>query len=336
MIPEPTPDEFSNQALFPELTEAQCLGFFTESRRDLGAAYPEALAMLERLHEETNPYVDSEGYCWQIVYSQKDDERARLAWVEWRMRERGTHEDHAYFLKARDSSGCLRVWEIETVNPYFGCTVESLTWQGEDVLLRYADKHATWEARLGPDATVHRQEAGGDKVCCQLTPADIQAVHEALYRPAWGARHWGRYEAWRRVLASITLTGLVMMLLKLFATNKLGADIVGWDVVLGAMLGGAGIGFWWARQNTTVPPADSPIYCPFTLSLDAAGFRLRGEGFDNRTDWSQVVSLRQAGAYLLIDTHLGGTHIVPRAAFASPEAADAFMARAAALHAEAH
>lgn len=335
MTAEPMSDEFDDKALFPELTEAQRLGFFTASRLDLGALYPAALDMLNSLRQG-DPHVDNDGYCWQIVYSQRDDEHSRLAWVEWRMRERGRHEDHAYFLKARDSAGKLRVWEIETVNPYFGCTVQSLSWQDEEVVLVYADKHRTWEARLAPDATVRRQEAGGDKVSCQLAPADIQAVHEALYRPAWGARHWGRYEGWRRVLAAITLTGFVMLLLKLFATNKLGTDIVGWDVVGGAMLGGAGIGLWWARQNTTVPAPDSPVYQPFTLSLDAAGFRLRGEGFDNHTAWSQVASLRQVGAYLLIDTRLGGTHIVPRAAFASSEAADAFVARAESLLAGTH
>ncbi len=333
MNPEPPSDEFSNEALFPELTEAKRLGFHTDSRLDLGVTYPVAVAMLNRLREDAEPYVDGEGYRWHIVDSQLDDERNRLAWVEWRMRERGTHEDHAYFLKARDSTGRLRVWEIETVNPYFGCTVQSLTWQDEDVVLVYADKHATWEAQLGPDGTARRQEAACDEVTCQLTPADIQAVHEALYRPAWGARHWGRHERWRRVLAAMALTTFAVLLLKLFARSKLGADIIGWDAVAGAMLGGAFIGLWWARQNTTVPPADSPVYRPITLSLKAAGFRVRGEGFDNRTDWNQVATLREAGGCLLIETCLGASHIVPRAAFPSPEAADAFVAKAAALYA---
>ena len=336
MRSETTSDEFGNEALFPELTEAQRLGFFTESRLDLGATYPEAVAMLHRLGADTDAYVDDEGHEWHIVHSQLDDEGQRLAWVEWRFRTRGAHEDHAYFLKARGADGKLRVWAIETANPYFGCTVQSLTWEGDDVVLVYADKHATWGARLGPDGPARRQEAARSEVACQLAPADIQAVHAALYRPAWGARHWGRHEGLRRVLAAMALTTFVVLLLKLFARNKLGADLVGWDMVAGAMLGGAFIGLWWARQNTTVPPADSPIYRPFTLSLEATGFRVRGEGFDNLTDWNQVTALREAGGCLLIETRVNGTHIVPRLAFASPEAADAFMAKAAALHASVH
>lgn len=323
-------DDFSPAALFPGLGEAQRLGFFTESRLDLGATYAEAVATLDRLAEGT-AYTDADGYAWLIHASARDDEHQRLAWVEWRMRERGLHEDHDFYLKARDAAGRLRVWAIETANPYFGCRVQSLTWQGDDVVLVYADKHATWEARLGPDGRVDRQETACDEVACQLTPADIQAVHEALYRPAWGVRHWGRLEGWRRVLAGIALAGFVVLLLKLFARNKLGADLVGWDLVAGAMLGGAALGMWWARQNTTVPAAGSPIYQPFTLSLETSGFRVRGVGFDNYTGWDQVVSLSEAGGCLLIDTRLGGSRFVPRSAFASAEKADAFIARATAL-----
>lgn len=61
--------------VFPELTEAQRLGFHTESRLDLGATYPEAVAMLNRLRAETDSCVDSDGYDWRIVSSQLDDER---------------------------------------------------------------------------------------------------------------------------------------------------------------------------------------------------------------------------------------------------------------------
>ena len=336
MSAETPDDDFSCAVLFPELTDAQRLGFHTESRLDLGASYPEAVAMLNRLRAEKAACVDDEGYAWQIVHSQLDEDRQRLAWVEWRYRVRGRYEDHDYFLKARGADGKLRVWEVDTVNPSFGCAVESLTWAGDDVVLVYADKHTTWEARLGPDGSAHRREAAHNEVACQLTPADIQAVHEALYRPAWGARHWGRYEGLRRVLAAMALTTFVVLLLKLFARNKLGTDIVGWDAVVGAMLGGAFIGLWWARQNTTVPSGDSPVYQPFTLSLEANGFRVRGAGFDHRTDWNQVTDLREAGGCLLIETRVGGTHIVPRSAFANVEAANAFMTKASALRASVH
>lgn len=317
---------------FPELDALQRQGFFTEPRLDLGASYAEASAILDRLKSgESYTDADADGYAWRIHASARGAERQRLAWVEWRMRERGLHEDHDFYLKARDESGTLRMWAIETDDHRFGCRVQSLAWQGDDAVLVFTDTHATREVRLGPDGRVRRQEVEPDAVDCRLTPADIQSVHEALYRPAWGARHWGRREGWRRVLAGMALGGFLVLLLKLFARNKIGADLVGWDMVAGAMLGGAAPGGWWARRNTTVPEAGSPIYRPLILSLETAVFRVRGEGFDNHTGWDQVTALREAGSCLLIDTRLGGSHFVPRSAFATPEAADAFIARATAL-----
>ena len=188
-------------------------------------------------------------------------------------------------------------------------------------------------ARPTADGPADQRAATDAAVTCQLTPADLQALHNALYRPAWGARHWGRHEGLRRVLAAVSLATLVALLVKLFARNKLGADLVGWDTVAGVALAGAGGGLWWARQNTTVPPTDSLLYRPVTFSLETAGLRMRGEGFDNLTLWNQVSGLREAGGCVLIDTRLGTCHAVPRSAFASPEAADAFIARARALQA---
>ena len=72
---------------------------------------------------------------------------------------------------------------------------------------------------------------------------------------------WPTAPRWRRVLAGMALIGFIVLLLKLFARNKLGADI-GWDLVAGAMLGGAALGGWWARRNTTVPEAGNPVYRP--------------------------------------------------------------------------
>lgn len=168
------------------------------------------------------------------------------------------------------------------------------------------------------------------QIAYQLTPADLLAVQTALNRPAWGARHWGAYEAWRRVLASISLAAFVTLLLQLFARSKLGADF-SWELLAGAMLGGAGWGFWWARQQTGLPPANSPIYQPARITLEDSGLRHEGAGFAQHIAWDQVSPLRDAGGCLLLPTRLGNTYFIPRRAFASPQAADAFLARAQAL-----
>ncbi len=166
------------------------------------------------------------------------------------------------------------------------------------------------------------------RVACQLTPADIQSVRMALYRPAWGARHWGRHERWRRVLAGMAITTFVVLLLKLFSRTRLGADVVGWDMVAAALGAGAFIGWLWSRHAHAVPPADSPLYLPFTLTLDAGGMHVKGDGFEQQVDWPQVTALRQAGGCLLLDTRLGDTRIVPLSALGGADAAQAFVARA--------
>jgi hypothetical protein len=166
------------------------------------------------------------------------------------------------------------------------------------------------------------------EIAFQIQPADIEAVHTALYRPAWGARHWGRYERLRLILAGTALTGFVVLLLKLFARNKLGGDIVGWDTVLIFLATGAFMGWWYGRHKPSIAPTGSPLYRPRTLSLDETGFRINSEGYDSHIEWGQVTNLREAGGCLLIWTRLGDTHIVPLRAFASLKAANSFITRA--------
>ena len=178
-------------------------------------------------------------------------------------------------------------------------------------------------------------DASAWSVACQLTPADIHAVQAALFRPAWGARHWGRHERWRRVLAGMALAGFVVLLLKQFSRSRLGADVVGWDAVMAAGVAGAFMGWLWSRHAHTVPPADSPLYLPFTLAIDAGGVHIAGQGFGQQVSWLQVTALRQAGGCLLIHTRLGETRFVPLRAFGRADAAQAFVARALALRDEA-
>jgi hypothetical protein len=163
-------------------------------------------------------------------------------------------------------------------------------------------------------------------VSFQVQPADVQRLHEALYRPAWGARHWGRHERLRLVLAGTVLAAFVMLLLKLFTRNKLGVDPVDWGTIAGAALGGAVAGWWWGRQRSAVPAAGSPLYKPQTLSLETSGLRVRGDGFDQHVDWSHVSALREVGGSLLFTTRPAGSHVVPMRAFASPQAAADFLA----------
>ncbi len=168
----------------------------------------------------------------------------------------------------------------------------------------------------------------GQQLHFQLTPADVQRLHAALYRPAWGARHWGRHERLRLVLAGTVLAVFVMLLIKLFTRNKLGVDPVDWGTIAGAALGGALAGWWWGGMRSAVPAAGSPVYQPQTLTLEATGLRQRSEGFDQHVDWSHVTALREVGGSLLFTTRRAGSHVLPLRAFASPQAAADFLALA--------
>lgn len=312
-----------------ELTGAQRLGFFTEHTPEQGATFAQAHAALQDLAGQAAPFVDDEGYSWRIGTHLVDEAAQRLAWMEWRMRERGSDEDHDHYLKALWADGSVRMWRIDTGNGYYGRTVHALDWRGDAVVLVYASEYDNHLARMGSDGRVHCTRLMD--VRFQTTPADVLQLHQALYRPAWGARHWGRFETLRLVLAGATLLTLVMLLIKLFTRNKLGVDPVGWEAVAGAWLGGAVAGGWWARQRSTVPPTGSPVYRPMTLSLEPTGLRWQGDGFESQVDWRQVSELREVGGCLLLTTRLEGTHLVPLRAFSSPQAAADFLAQAQAL-----
>ncbi len=145
-------------SLFADMPSEHRLGFFTESSLDLKPAYDDVIAMLNACVAADEPYVDDEGYVWQILNHTIDDEHRRVAWVEWREKERGSITCDNYYLKARDGIGSLLLWEIETYNPYFGCRVHFLQWIEDAVILIYADKHDTYAVRLQQGSEARRVE----------------------------------------------------------------------------------------------------------------------------------------------------------------------------------
>ena len=150
--------DFSIDSLFADMPKENRLGFFTDSSLDLGSDYAAMVAMLHGLLNAEEPYTDDEGYEWQIIAHVIDEEHHRLAWVEWREQERGRITYDNYYLKARDSAGALLLWEVETYNPYFGCTVRFLQWVEDAVIMIYQDKHDTYVASLKKDSEVKRIE----------------------------------------------------------------------------------------------------------------------------------------------------------------------------------
>jgi len=152
------PDDFSIDALFADMPKENRLGFFTDSALDLGPEYAEVVAMLNELVAADEPYADEDGYQWQIIAHEIDAEHQRVAWVEWREKDSGRITHDNYYLKARDDAGSLLMWEIETYNPYFGCSVRFLHWVEDAVVIIYEDKHDTYAASLKTGADIRRIE----------------------------------------------------------------------------------------------------------------------------------------------------------------------------------
>lgn len=145
-----------------DLPEEKRLGFFFESAADVHPDFDSAVKMAREFFVANKCFVDDEDYEWTIQALAIDEQEKRLAWVEWRFKQgRGEREYHNYYLKARQSTGEYRRWEIETYNPYFGCDVKLLEWIENAVLLIYEDKHDTYVARLDKDG-IERIEISPD------------------------------------------------------------------------------------------------------------------------------------------------------------------------------
>jgi hypothetical protein len=144
----------------PNVNPAHRLGVFCDYfiDYDYEAEFTEVAAALRGLLASSSTYTDDVAYTWQVIAAAIDDEKERAAWVEWKEKDRGRIVDVFYYLKARDELGRPRRWEIETYNPYFGCTVGFLGWAGDAAVLVYRDKHDSYVACLDKNNDARRVE----------------------------------------------------------------------------------------------------------------------------------------------------------------------------------
>lgn len=141
-----------------DLPEEKRLGFFSETWSSVTPDFAAAAQKAGELFTAKKWFIDEDDYEWMILAQAVDQERNRLAWVEWRFKQgSGEREYHNYYLKARSAAGEYWRWEIETYNPYFGCDVKLLEWLETSALLIYKDKHDTYAARLN-DAGAKRMQ----------------------------------------------------------------------------------------------------------------------------------------------------------------------------------
>jgi len=111
----------------------------------------------------------------------------RVAWVEQRWRDAGYEDIDGYELYV-DGAGS-RMWEIDTYNPWFGCTIHFMRWYGDDLVVIYSEKHHTIVCVLDQGGAprmrvVHgRWQVVGDLV---LYASEARGLVERIHLPDLG------------------------------------------------------------------------------------------------------------------------------------------------------
>lgn len=155
-----------------------------------------------------------------------------------------------------------------------------------------------------------------DEVHYDLTPADAAAMTAAFARPAFGARHWGRHERLRRLLAGMAIGGLVFCLVKLYVHRATGLDLPPWEEGL-AFVGGIGFVGWKLAPKPVAMAPDDPRLGRRTFAWGSEAFQIAGPGFRSRIDWAAVTELREAEGFLFVVTRWHDVHAVPLRALGS-------------------
>ncbi len=155
------------EALFPE----------RESDEAMQAAVASVCARLGRARD-----VVKDGQVSTVVAGVIDGER--VAWVEQRWRDAGYEDIDGYELYV-DGAGS-RAWEIDTYNPWFGCTVHLMRWYGDDLVVIYSEKHHTIVCVLDRDGAPRmrvvnwRWQVVGDLV---LYASEARGLVERIHLP---------------------------------------------------------------------------------------------------------------------------------------------------------
>jgi len=155
------------EALFPE----------RESLDEMQAAIAAVCARLDRAVD-----VVTDGEASTVVAGVIDGERT--AWVEQRWRDAGYEDIDGYVLHM--GGAAQAVWEIDTYNPWFGCTVHFMRWYGDELVVIYSEKHHTIVCALDRDGAPRmrvvnwRWQVVGDLV---LSASESRGLVERIHLP---------------------------------------------------------------------------------------------------------------------------------------------------------
>ena len=153
-----------------------------------------------------------------------------------------------------------------------------------------------------------------------FTPTPEQALAAVrVMRPP----RWGRYERLRWVVAGALLGLLFLFVIATYDWRTWSLYIIRWQELASFAFGGAAIGWVYGRIRPGVPAGD-PSLRQRTVSIGEDGLTVEGRGFRTALDWAAIKAISLSDDILLFVTEWKEAHFVPRQAFATTEAADAF------------
>lgn len=96
-------------------------------------------------------FVDEEGYERKILGAAIHTNGRRVAYVESREKSLEECVDVTIKIHSRDEEGGDRSVDIESHNPFFGCSVQMFEWIGDIAMLMYREKNRMYVCRIDKD-----------------------------------------------------------------------------------------------------------------------------------------------------------------------------------------
>lgn len=103
-------------------------------------------ALCEVLQRESE-FEDADGYFVEIEAA-AEGAAGRWAWLESREKEVGRLVNISLKIHLYQQDEIQYSWDIETYNPYFGCSVKYMEWWDDVLIVLYSEKHDTYVAAL--------------------------------------------------------------------------------------------------------------------------------------------------------------------------------------------
>ncbi len=155
-------------------------------------------------------------------------------------------------------------------------------------------------------------------IAYETTAEDVADIAASFSRPAFGSKNWGRHERWRRVLAGMSLCGLVFCLIKLYVHRVTDLDLPPWEDGLAFLAAGGFVG-WRLRPKPFTVAENDPRLGRRDFYWWDGGFEITGDDFRVGWHWPAVTDIRDVAGHLVFTVRTGDLYAVPLRALDPPD-----------------